>query len=840
MRQRSGTAVWGIGVLLGAAWACETTRNPGGVQRDLTPPLVVLSNTVGDTQDISAGLRFTILATDNLALKSVRTTYSGGFIGLQDSVFTGTVNSVTINRTVSFPANSGAGGNIQIVARATDGAGNFAEDTIFIFLANVQALQVTLVAPTVGAVASSGRSIPIEVIAVQNSGISKIGFLVSPATAVTNPTAPPNDSLTFSIPYSDSVTYTDTLNVNLSTGSFVVVGFAEDSAGRRGTSGTVTVNIQSAANDVTPPSVTHTVGTRVEVSDSVLVHATDPSAISRVGVEVRLKTGNTLLRFDSVLVGGNLTDVSRTFTLNLATLVTAFPTDIVVRGYACDGSTATPGGNCAFSTIGGVVAGAADVDTVTVVAGVTKSLPFGGRVVDAIFNANRNELYLTNPNLSRVEIFQVANTSFVSSGIPTAGPQPWGIALFPRDTLGNYRDTIVVANAGGTEMSIIDVTPGVRRLLWRQDLPDYLIQIYKVVNVGGTFYADITEFNISDRPQYLATVCRPPTGGTACHVDSVFALYSTTPTVSGPEPFVGRSTLRMEKLKNTRNPPELFGHLFWELAAASSGITTDTLRVVMRRGLPYNVTEVQLTACAGITIDLKNFPLGDTTYARNSGNFTHAFFGEGGNVQADFARVMAYTTKAGLQHGPGTATTCFTSPAGALGPSDAGENHVDNGMSPAVDVSDFISNTGLKVSSIATNFNGATNLVRADSIYFLDEGLRLKGASDAPPGAPGMDMNYNHAFDAGQGGTPTFGGTGNPNDRLVFAARPDGNIDIFDTFFYAVVGSIPVRDPIIGPLRVAKDLSGNQLLFGMTARGLVTVRLPTVTNPYPVRAGTGR
>jgi hypothetical protein len=139
----------------------------------------------------------------------------------------------------------------------------------------------------------------------------------------------------------------------------------------------------------------------------------------------------------------------------------------------------------------------------------------------------------------------------------------------------------------------------------------------------------------------------------------------------------------------------------------------------------------------------------------------------------------------------------------------------------------------VKVSAIATNFNGGTNVVRADSIYYLDEGLRLKGTSVAPIGAPGMDMNYNHAFQAGSPGTPTFGGAGNPNDRILFAARPDGNIDIFDTFFYGRIGSIPVRDPIIGPLRVAKDLLGNQFLFGITARGLVTVRLAPVTNPFP-------
>lgn len=832
LRSRAGSAVLGV-VFLGVLAACETARNPGGIQRDLTPPLITLSSTQ-DTQDIAGGLRFTVNATDNLALRQIRLTYSGGDIGLDDTLFTGQNTNVTIGKTRTYPSGSGAGGLVQIIGRAVDGAGNFDEDTIFIFLRNVQALQVRLLAPLPGALASTGRGIPITVEAVQNTGISKIGFLVSPAAAVNNPTVPPNDSLTFTIPFGDSVVYYDTLNVVASTGSFIVVGFAEDSAGRRGTSGTVTVNIQSAANDVTKPRVEHTVGTRVEVNDTVLVHATDPSAIAWIGLEIRRVATGAILRFDSVNVAaGNLTDVSRKFGLNLGTLVPvdSFPLDIVVRGYACDAAAAR---NCDFSTVGanGTLI---DVDTVTLVAGVTVPLPRGGKIADAIFNANRNELYMTNPSLSRVEIFQVANTSFVATGIPTAGPAPWGIALFPRDTLGNYRDTIVVANSGGTELSVIDVSPAVRRLLWRQDLPDFILQKYKVLNVAGVYYAEITEYNISDRPQYLGTVCRAA-GGTTCSPDSVFAVYSTTPMPSNPPPFDQGGTVRLEKLINTTNPAQLFGHFFWELSAQASGSTNDTLRIVMRRGLPYNISQVVLTACAGITINFNEFALGDTTYVRNSGNFTHAFLGEGGNARFTSARVMNYTSKALLAHGPATANNCFTSVAGAAGPSDVGEDHVDYGMSPGVEVADFISNTATKVSSIATNFNGTTNAVRADSIYYLDEGLRLKGLSPAPTGTPGMDMNYNHDLAAGQGGTPPFGGTGSPDDRLLFAARPDGNIEVFDTFFYGTVRAIPVRDPIIGPLRVARDGTGNQLLFGVTSRGVVVVRLPPISNPNPIRA----
>ena len=176
----------------------------------------------------------------------------------------------------------------------------------------------------------------------------------------------------------------------------------------------------------------------------------------------------------------------------------------------------------------------------------------------------------------------------------------------------------------------------------------------------------------------------------------------------------------------------------------------------------------------------------------------------------------------------------------------SGENHLDKGMTPAIDVSDFISNTGVRILSIATNKNGQTNLVRADSVYILDEGLRLKGTacplnasgSACVLGAPGMDMNVNHDFAAGQPGTTAFGALGDSTNRVMFVARPDGNIDVFDTFFYGKIASIPIRDPIVGPLRVAKDLAGNQLLFGVTTTGLVMVQLPPIPNPFPIRASS--
>jgi hypothetical protein len=47
------------------------------------------------------------------------------------------------------------------------------------------------------------------------------------------------------------------------------------------------------------------------------------------------------------------------------------------------------------------------------------------------------------------------------------------------------------------------------------------------------------------------------------------------------------------------------------------------------------------------------------------------------------------------------------------------------------------------------------------------------------------------------------------------------------------VSTIPIRDPIVGPIRVATNGSGQRILVGVTANGIVIVRLPNLVNPFP-------
>ena len=851
MQQMRPVRAWcAIVAFAAVVGACETARNPGGIQRDVNPPSIVLS-AAADTQAIASGLSFSVNATDNLGLKDIRITYSGGYLAQTDTIFNTTVTSYTQGTRVTFPAGSGAGGFITIIGRATDGAGNFAEDTIVVFLSNVQALSVTLVAPTAPAVASTGKNIPIEVHAQQLGGIERIGFIVVPRNAVTDPTTPPTDSLVFTPPQRQppDTFYSDTLTVQPGFTSFTVTGFAVDAGGRRAFSNTVTVTVQTPGNDLTPPTVSHSISSRVEVNDNVAVHATDPSGIKVMGFRVDTAlaalppfTGVVPLKFvlDSSMAATNLTTVDRVFALALPLADSGLPKSVVIRGYACDLATAR---NCAYSQTSTVITGSAPrraplragaasggVDTVVVVAGTTHSLPFGGHIADAIYNSNRRELYLTNDALGRVEVYNLATNTFDPNGIITAGPVPWGIALWPVDTLGTYDpNRVVVADAGGTELSILDAST--RRLLWRQALPNFLIEKYSIQLVSGFTRAVITVHDVSDRPQYLGTVCRVGGAPPNCDPNQIYAIYSTTPTQSSSSPFNGRATLRMEKLINTTDTTQMFSHLFWELGALGQNVTGDTLRIEMIRPT-QGQRAVELTACKAVTIDFASFGLGDQTFVRNTGNFTHAFVGEGGtNIELAFARVFAYSAKKLLTRPANSCLMGNTIP-------EAGTDDQDFGMSPGTHVSDFISNTGVHVVSIATNFNGLTNLVRAagtDSTYYLDEGLRLWGTSAVGSATPGMDMNYNHNFEPGPScAVNCGGGSGNINERMVFTASPDTSIRVFDTFFFNQQKKIAIRDPIIGPLRVAFDAtSGQQYLFGITTRGLVVVSLPTITNINP-------
>src|SRR5256884_6105137 len=144
---------WGI-VSLAGLWACEPARIPSGSTFDLIPPVIKLT-TSADTQPISSGLQFTVTASDNLSLKDIQLTYSGGYIAQTDTVFTQTTTTFNQAASITFPASSGAGGLIKIVGRPSDHACYLPTDAVTLLRRTSQGLTVTLLQPVPPAVASS-------------------------------------------------------------------------------------------------------------------------------------------------------------------------------------------------------------------------------------------------------------------------------------------------------------------------------------------------------------------------------------------------------------------------------------------------------------------------------------------------------------------------------------------------------------------------------------------------------------------------------------------------------------------------------------------------------------
>ena len=797
--RRSAFALIGVGLIV----ACTEQQNIG-VQADTTPPSVAILKTAGDTLQVADGIQFNVAATDNLGLKTITVDLSAGFTGTIDTTFTTAVTDVTLGIDIPLPLTTTAGGIIVIRAEAIDGANNSGLAIDSVFLVNQSALSVRVLQPVTGSVTAPGLQLPIDIEAAQETGIRRVGYTTTGVLVAA-------DSANFQL--ADTVRYQTTMTIPGGTpdGVFTLVGFAVDSTGRRATSSPVNITVQQVVNDTVPPVVTFTINGRVEVQDSISVSATDAGGVQTIGWIGRDLQGN-VVGSDTTQSSGSLTNVNDRYSLDLS--FTTFPQLIEIEAFAIDAA-----GNRGEARSGPAITDPIRRDTVTVVNGITKPLPAGGLVADAIYNSRLNEFYLTNILLNQLEIFQVVDTSYATA--IDVGSRPYGIALWPRDNQGTNADSVIVANSGGTNLSVVDVSPAGRRERRRHRLPSFLIQSVstEIDPANGVIKIKIEEFDFSDRPQYVGAICRP-VSGTSCAGDGVYAVYSTTPTPAQTGIFADRGTVRWEELNPPGNP---HSHFFWEHAAVAPSPQADSLQIIVDRG-PTSPRDTALSVAKGIMVTLPDLSFQDTTYVRNSGDFTHVIVGEGG--EAEFARAVALRSAGALI----VTNDCTTIQSVTI----CGPSEVDAGISTSLRVRDYVANTAASVKGVAINFNGLTNMIRADSVYVLDENLFLAGLIPVGGVNPGLDLNFQHDFDPFVGGTPgTSGGGGNPNLRMAFLARPDANIDVYDTYFFERVATIPIRDPIIGPLRVALQPNGDQILIGATSRGIVTVRFPQLTNSFP-------
>ncbi|AMW05437.1 YncE family protein [Gemmatimonas phototrophica] len=778
-RLRAGLAALVAAVALGACDGDEVIDPPFA---DTVKPRVSIAkgNPVADTL-----LSVTINATDNIGLKRVRLLLAGGITAQYDTVMTSAVTSITMAVNVKVPGNAPIGATVSARTVATDGAGN-QSDTALVALTvgNLEPPQAIITSPVANSPVVSGKALVLSLSGKARYKVRTIGYQISGAYSF-------RDSLTYNSPLRDSLSVLDTLTIpdTVRGATINVTPFVTDSLNQRVLGTTVAYAVQSPANANTIPVVRTGVSPRVEVSDTVFVEATDPVGIATIGYEVRTLTGQLLVA-DSVTSTGAFSTLVRTFRSRIP--VTAFPTPVTVAGFARNAN-----GRRDLARFG---SGALRADTVQVVAGYTNPLPGGGQIADALYVPRTDRLYLSNIERNWLEVFNLADSTFRA---PIAvGSRPWGISAWPRNRDGVMGDTLLVANSGGTNVSYVNLNAGpTGREVYRYPLPN--IMVYSITSTRAANTDQVitqrTIYDFSDRPQYIASTCSGPVSpGSAC--GDVVIVYSTTPTPGQSTPFPNQGTIRWENLNKKSS------HFFFEQAIGQSQNRADTLEIERFAAGGVGADSILLPARQTVTTDngsynysivvrLDQLAFRDTTFVRNSGNFRRAVFGEGGPVLG--SRAMTYDVTRGFETTPPLPV-------------------IDRGVSRPVDVSDFIANTFARVQGVGINFDGELNAVKGDSTYLFDNSLRLQGILQSRPSGGGLDF---HPLNSGANSTPL-------RTRLAFVASSEPVIDVFDTYCYRKIATIPIRDPIVGPVRATVRPNGQLVLVGATIRGVTLVALP--------------
>src|SRR5688572_7296039 len=816
MLRHRGVALGAFALLLGVAACAE--QQPSGSLGDLDSPGLTLAPLEAPND---SSIAFTATAVDNLGIKSMRIVISGGISGVIDTMFTVNQTRLTVPYTLNIPTTVQPGTAIILIGTSTDGARNVSNpDTLTLTVGGVAPPTVRIVSPTATDAAVVGRQLLITITGSSELKVRSLGYVATGAVSAV-------DSVVYSNPLTVDRTAIDTLTIpaGATPGPLTLQPFLVDSLGRQRFLGSpVTLQVIPAAGAGTRPVVDFGLNDRVEVTDTIFVTATDPAGISMLGYDVRLLDGTTVGQ-DSVVSSGQITSLRNTFSMRLT--VTTFPTRVIVRAWARNSA-----GTTDSARVGGPT-GPVRVDTVTVVAGSTRPLPVGGLVADALYHQASDKLYLSNIQRNQLEVFYLGDSTFKPA--VRVGSRPWGIAAWPRDrgdvTVPRFGqgDTILVANNGGTSISYVrvDLTPtGGGQEVYRYPLPNIIVYSItaKLSETTGQLLQVRTMYDFSDRPQWLGAVCNgPTTPGSACN--EITAVYSTSPTQGQTTPFnKNNGTLRWENLTRRQS------HFFWEHSSGQGDRRADTLEIRRLGAMDASSTVVGhpdslllpflTTARNGVDtiVVAQVFRIGeiafrDTTFVRNSGNFRRAIMGEGGRALGDDvtinARAIGYDASLGMKRDVRFNTGYILDVRAA-----------DSGISRALDVTDYVANTSARILGVSINFDGQISASRADSVYLIDPQLRLQGLLEVSGTNAGFDF---HPLNYG-GGDPGLPGSVLPTERLAFSASLQPEIEVYDTWEYRRVGCVPVRDPIIGPIK-ASVRAGQVVLVGATARGVIIVSL---------------
>ncbi|HEX6910131.1 MAG TPA: hypothetical protein VF142_07045, partial [Longimicrobium sp.] len=717
------------------------------------------------------------------------------------------VTDTTINRFLYATKDTLPEAGVFVVVTAVDTTGNFAADT---FQVAVGGPKVSVLQVPPGEQPKGGAQLTLRVqaadprdllnsVVVQGTG----AFAFQRTLSFTPARAELDTTLVVPIPQAAQ-------------GTLTVTASAVSGSNQPGTAVPLSITVLPADQDLLAPRVTFqtTIPQRVEQADSfsVAVSAVDETRVDSVGVTVlairRRGTAADTLR---VYVGrGAVTGGTFRFgyeALGLTTLDTA-TVDLEVTAWARD-----PAGNCGAATTpnspqqlacvagpGGsrLTAGPGRLAVVFIARGRTLPRPSNGTDVIADLVADDNLVYLSNFSRNRVEVLPLGGAAY---GTPVrVGSAPWGLAL------GRNRDSLYVANSGGTNISVVPLGGSVLQEAENRRLFPKNERLFGVIFSPTGEVNSVSLHDYSDRPQFLG------------QASNGLLVYSTRPTESAEdgtvriydprklrsEIFIGyvdRHTAGRAVVVNADSAFHVPTSRIMVCPRRRFGDTTDpdcivgflddvTDSLTALRMLPPNGQGGKYDTRIDIGANIEEVGLSDTTFVATSTDRRFVAVGEGVRENARIPMFEAL-----------------------------GDSLVLRG-----DIRDLISNSAERVIGLGINGDGSLGVARGNQAYFFTSTLRLQGTmeSGAPTGGVAMHpQNANYPTD--------------PANRLAFVSGIEGGrpyIDVLDAFYFSPVKRIFLRDPVVGALvvapRAASDPAAvNLRLYALTTTGVLGL---TITN----------
>jgi hypothetical protein len=792
------------------------------------PVLTFLGPIAGAKLNVGDSLLVTAHITDNIALQKV------SFVGISTRTPTAGIDQEIIRYpqvTAPTAASFRAGLRDTLIQRylrvqapidtvtdtlvvtgvVSDLANNV--DTVRVKVKMVNGPTVTFLTPVIGDSATNGANLAVSLKGASVLGVTRLGFRMQSA-----PGWPTPIDTTIIVNYASAVKST-TMQANIlipanapPKGVLIITPISTDVNGQDGSSNPLMLAVRAGAPPA--PTVLQQVGARIETKDTLFVTATG-STIVTVGFEAVDDATGALIKRDSIAVNNN-TPLPYTLLLNFAPTVQG--KKVRIRSFAYDG-----GGRLGYSVRSTGVAQTGivpAVDTALVVYGRTYSLPVNrnGSIADLAIDQARGNVFLSNLNYGRLEVWNKSSQSFDASGV-AVGSQPWGLTM-SRTALSG--DTLYVANSGGTNLSRVYVGAATasgmhedlaNRLLTRVSFMFKLTEV-RDVSTGKIRITVSAPITYSDRPQYVEQsssgrlyISTKPTAaaplGTVRYMDPAapspderFILAFATPGVDPNSWLIANidnaSVTPASATSPNNDALTLCDHPSGSTAAATCVTTTSGIQATINALLS---AVPQSDIDYGVNLDESSLGLSDTTFAASSGDGKWIAFGEG-NTRRAYGRNL-------LLRDDGTIPGKYTY------------------ASPAINVTDLINNAADKIFGVALDKSGQTLGVHGTSTYFASVqqpySQRLQGVDTTF--SPGAGI----AFHPNADGTATAQAS-----RLAFVGSSNGSIELIDIAYYTGRGSLKTKYGLYGPLRASLPFPGDDpsvvlKLFGVSQQGLVVI-----------------